>query len=71
MWTRQDILKGVADAKLRYLEHNQSARICEEIVIDTAIRMALDNAAAVAEQHGDPQIEDAIHDLQDQFTLGT
>ena len=69
MWTRDDIIARAAQARIDYLRHNQSAHICHMVVVDTVARFVLDNAATVAEQHGDPEIEQAINDLKDQFSL--
>lgn len=71
MWTRDDMLTAVKDAQRRALmEQCMSAEIHLKIAIDTAARMAIDNAATVAEQHGDPEIEGAINTLKDVHDLG-
>ncbi len=70
MWTRDDIQKAAEQARKEALAHQcYSMPILEKIMMDTAARMALDNAATIAERHGDPEIEDAINDLKDIFNL--
>lgn len=69
MWTREDIIEKAARAEAEYLRYNQSARICREVIVDTVAQLVLDNAATVAEQHGDPEIEDAINNLKSGFKL--
>lgn len=69
MWSREDIIAASRRASRDYLKSNQSADIHAAVVVDTIASMVLDNAATVAEQHGDPEIEDAINALKKNFTL--
>ena len=71
MWTRDDIQREADAARERAVRRDcHSVPILARIMMDVAARMALDNAATVAESHGDPTIEDAINALKDQFPLG-
>lgn len=70
MWTRDDIWKDAKAARQRALEEGcYSVEILDKIMMDTAACMALDNAATIAEQQGDPAIEDAINELKAAFNL--
>lgn len=71
MWTRDDMLAAIKVAPRRsHTDGCFSAETHLKIAIDTAARMALDNAATVAERYGDPEIESAINDLKDDHHLG-
>jgi hypothetical protein len=68
MWTRDDIHRAAEDAKERAVQGQcLSKDVLQKVMLDVAVRMALDNAATVAERFGDPEIESAIKDLKDQF----
>lgn len=69
MWTRDDIKKAAIEKVIS--KGRISGDILQDIMLDVAACMALDNAASVAEGYGDPEIEHAINKLKDMFTTGT
>ena len=69
MWTRDDIIAEAKKVEREYLANNQSTVILRKLVIDAVARLVLDNAATIAEQYGDPEIEAAINALKTDFPL--
>ena len=71
MWPRDDMVRAAIKAQRTAQDDGcHSSVVLFNIAVDVVARMAIENAASIAEKHGDPQVEDAINQLKDHHSLG-